>query len=98
MFTFVIFLFLYRKLSFILNKLNKEIDGSKDQHKKYTKVLKKLKASSKSDKQNSDLSDDSPFTVFTAFYNHVPRIIEILKNESLLQEQKRYLIKHLLEN
>lgn len=79
-------------------------DSSKDQHKKNSKGKqeetdkKKLKSSKQSDKQHSDLSDESPFTVFTAFGNHASRITEILKNESMLQEQKRYLIRKLINN
>lgn len=104
----VILLFLSRKLSNTLNKLNKEIetldmqekDASQDQHKKNTKLKKKEDKDKKknntskdSDKQHSDLSDESPFTIFKAFDRHVPRMIEILNNESLLREQKRYLVK-----
>ncbi|VDI10251.1 Hypothetical predicted protein [Mytilus galloprovincialis] len=99
-----------RKLSNTLNKLNKEIetldmqekDASQDQHKKNTKLnkkedkdKKKNKTSKDSVKQHSDLSDESPFTVFKAFDRHVPRMIEILNNESLLREQKRALNYHL---
>lgn len=76
-----------------------EKDASQDQHKKNTKVKKKEdkdkkknKTSKDSDKQHSDLSDESPFIVFKAFDSHVPRMIEILNNESLLREQKRYLV------
>ncbi|CAC5407312.1 unnamed protein product [Mytilus coruscus] len=98
-----------RKLSKILSMLNREIetldmqqkDASKDQHKKNAKVKKqkedkdmnKFKTSKQNDKQHSNLSDESPFTVFTAFDNHAPRIIETLKNESMLQEQKSHLDK-----
>lgn len=72
--------------------------NSKDKTQKQEKDKTKLKAGKQSDKQHSDLSNKTPFTVFKAFGNHASRIFEILKNESLLQEQKRYFIKHFLEN
>ncbi|XP_063416074.1 centrosome-associated protein CEP250-like [Mytilus trossulus] len=96
-----------KKLSKILSKLIRGIetfdmqqkDSSKDQHKKNAKGKqeekdkKKSKSSKQSDKQHSDLSDETPFTVFTAFGNHASRVTEILKNESMLQEQKSQLDK-----